>query len=46
LDEIAPFCAAHADFIAVGTAVFADPRGPRTAICDAIARMDVAEATA
>jgi thiamine-phosphate pyrophosphorylase len=46
LDEIATFCAAHADFIAVGTAVFADPRGPRAAIGDAIARVGVAEATA
>jgi thiamine-phosphate pyrophosphorylase len=46
LDEIAPFCAAHADFIAVGTAVFADPRGPRAAVGDAIARVGVAEATA
>ena len=46
LDEIAPFCAAHADFIAVGTAVFDDPRGPRAAVGDAIARVGVAEATA
>jgi thiamine-phosphate pyrophosphorylase len=46
LDEIAPFCAARADFIAVGTAVFADPRGPRAAVSDAIARVGVAETTA
>jgi thiamine-phosphate pyrophosphorylase len=46
LDEIAAFCAAHADFIAVGTAVFADPRGPRAAVSDAIARVGVAETTA
>jgi thiamine-phosphate pyrophosphorylase len=45
LDEIAPFCAARADFIAVGTAVFADPRGPRAAVGDAIARVGEAEAT-
>jgi thiamine-phosphate pyrophosphorylase len=46
LDEIAPLRAAHADFVAVGTAVFADPRGPRAAVGDAIARVGVAEATA
>lgn len=45
LDEIAPFCAAQADFIAVGSAVFADPRGPRAAVSDAIARVGVAETT-
>ncbi|MBO0757273.1 MAG: thiamine phosphate synthase [Bradyrhizobiaceae bacterium] len=43
LDEIAPFCAAHADFIAVGSAVFADPRGTRAAVSDAMARVSVAE---
>jgi thiamine-phosphate pyrophosphorylase len=46
LDEIAPFCAARADFIAVGPAVFGDPRGPRAAVGDAIARVGVGEAAA
>jgi len=46
LDEITPLRAAHADFIAVGTAVFSDLRGPRAAVSDAIARVSVAETTA
>jgi thiamine-phosphate pyrophosphorylase len=46
LDEIAPFCAARADFIAVGSAVFGDPRGPRAAVSDAIVRVGVTETTA
>lgn len=46
LDEITPLSAAHADFIAVGSAVFADPRGPRAAVSDAIARVGVTETTA
>jgi thiamine-phosphate pyrophosphorylase len=43
LDEIGPFCAAHADFIAVGSAVFADPRGLRAAVSDVMARVGMAE---
>jgi thiamine-phosphate pyrophosphorylase len=39
LDEIAPLAAAGADFIALGEAVFEDPRGPAAAIADAAARL-------
>lgn len=35
LDEIAPFCDAGADFIALGAWVFADPRGAAAALHDA-----------
>ncbi len=46
LDEIAPLAAAGADFIAVGSAVFDDPRGLRLATADAAARLAVAEPAA
>jgi thiamine-phosphate pyrophosphorylase len=46
LDEIAPLAAAGADFIAVGSAVFDDPRGLRLAAADAAARLAVAEPAA
>lgn len=36
LEEIAPLVAAGADFIALGEAVFEDPRGPAAAIADAV----------
>jgi len=36
LDEIAPLCDAGADFIAVGTSVFADPRGAMAALRDVV----------
>lgn len=39
LDEIAPLAAAGADFVAVGEAVLADPRGPAAAIAEAAARL-------
>lgn len=39
LDEIGPLCAAGADFIAVGDAIFADPRGAANALRDASARL-------
>lgn len=45
LDEIAPLTAAGADFVAVGDAVFADPRGVARATADAASRLSLAEAT-
>jgi thiamine-phosphate pyrophosphorylase len=45
LDEIAPLVDAGADFVAVGDAVFADPRGIAPAIADAASRLSLAEAT-
>jgi thiamine-phosphate pyrophosphorylase len=36
LDEIVPLCDAGADFIAVGTWVFADPRGATAALRDVV----------
>jgi thiamine-phosphate pyrophosphorylase len=39
IEEIADLCAAGADFIAVGDAVFADPRGLAAAVADAGARL-------
>lgn len=39
IEEIAELCAAGADFIAVGEAVFADPRGLAAAVADAGARL-------
>lgn len=46
LDEIAPLVAAGADFVAVGDAVFGDPRGVATAAVDANSRLALAEAVA
>jgi thiamine-phosphate pyrophosphorylase len=43
LDDIEALAAAGADFIAVGEALFADPRGPRTAAVDAAARLKIME---
>ena len=43
LDEIGPLVDAGADFIAVGEAVFSDPRGVAAAVADASARLLVAE---
>lgn len=45
LDEIAPLADAGADFIAVGDALFADPRGIARAIEDADRRLCGAEVT-
>ena len=38
-DEIAPLVSAGADFVAVGDFIWADARGPATAIADAAARL-------
>jgi thiamine-phosphate pyrophosphorylase len=46
LDEIAPLSAAGADFIALGDAVFADPRGATAALRDASERLHATEAMA
>jgi thiamine-phosphate pyrophosphorylase len=46
LDEIAPLCGAGADFIALGEAVFGDPRGSAAALRDASERLAAAEALA
>jgi thiamine-phosphate pyrophosphorylase len=43
LDDIEALAAAGADFIAVGEALFADPRGVRTAAVDAAARLKIME---
>jgi thiamine-phosphate pyrophosphorylase len=43
LDEIAPLVDAGADFIAVGDAVFSDPRGVAAAVAAASERLSVAE---
>jgi thiamine-phosphate pyrophosphorylase len=45
LDDIDPLAAAGADFIAVGEALFGDPRGVRIAAVDAAARLKVMEPT-
>jgi thiamine-phosphate pyrophosphorylase len=44
LDEIAPLVEAGADFVAVGDAVFSDPRGVAAAIAEASAHLSVTEA--
>jgi thiamine-phosphate pyrophosphorylase len=46
LDEIGPLCAAGADFVALGDAVFADPRGGAAALREASERLQQAEALA
>lgn len=43
LDEIAPLVDAGAEFIAVGDAVFADPRGIARAVADAGSRLSLTE---
>jgi thiamine-phosphate pyrophosphorylase len=43
LDAIDALVAAGADFIAVGKALFEDPRGPKAAAADAAARLTLAE---
>jgi thiamine-phosphate pyrophosphorylase len=44
LDEIAPLVEAGADFVAVGDAIFADPRGVARATADAASRLAQTEA--
>lgn len=44
LDEIAPLVEAGADFVAVGDAVFSDPRGLAAAVAEASTRLSVTEA--
>jgi len=44
LDEIAPLVEAGADFVAVGDAVFSDPRGVAAAVAEASTRLSVTEA--
>jgi len=46
LDGIDALVAAGADFVAVGDALFEDPRGPRAAAADAAARLNLTETTA
>jgi thiamine-phosphate pyrophosphorylase len=43
LDDIDALVAAGADFVAVGDALFDDPRGPEAAAADAAARLSLAE---
>jgi thiamine-phosphate pyrophosphorylase len=43
LDDIDALVAAGADFVAVGEALFDDPRGPEAAAADAAARLSLAE---
>jgi thiamine-phosphate pyrophosphorylase len=45
LDDIDALVAAGADFVAVGEALFEDPRGPKAAAADAAARLTVTETT-
>ena len=45
LDDVAALAAAGADFVAVGEALFDDPRGPKIAAADAAARLSLAETT-
>jgi thiamine-phosphate pyrophosphorylase len=46
LDEIAPLARAGADFIAVGSFIFSDPRGPVAALAAAAGRLSLAETLA
>ncbi|HMA70114.1 MAG TPA: thiamine phosphate synthase [Xanthobacteraceae bacterium] len=46
LDDVEALAAAGADFVALGDAVFADPRGPKAAAAAAATRLDIAETTA
>jgi thiamine-phosphate pyrophosphorylase len=43
LEAIDALVAAGADFIAVGDALFEDPRGPKAAAAEAAARLTLAE---
>jgi thiamine-phosphate pyrophosphorylase len=43
LDAIDALVAAGADFVAVGDALFEDPRGPKAAAAEAAARLSLAE---
>jgi len=45
LDDIDALVAAGADFVAVGDALFDDPRGPKAAAAEAAARLSLAETT-
>ena len=45
LDDIDALVAAGADFVAVGDALFDDPRGPKAAAADAAARLNLTETT-
>lgn len=45
LDDIDALVAAGADFVAVGDALFADPRGVKAAAADAAARLNLTETT-
>jgi thiamine-phosphate pyrophosphorylase len=45
LDDIDALAAAGADFVAIGDALFEDPRGPKAAAADAAARLTVTETT-
>jgi thiamine-phosphate pyrophosphorylase len=44
LDEISPLVDAGADFVAIGDALFADPRGVARAAADASSRLSLTEA--
>jgi thiamine-phosphate pyrophosphorylase len=46
LDGIEALAAAGADFVAIGDALFEDPRGPGAAAADAAARLNLTETTA
>jgi len=46
LDEIGAFAAAGAEFIAVGDAIWNDPRGPAAALADAAQRLTAPESVA
>jgi thiamine-phosphate pyrophosphorylase len=43
LEAIDALVAAGADFVAVGDALFEDPRGPKAAAAEAAARLSLAE---
>ena len=43
LDEIAPLAAAGADFVAIGDALWDDPRGPAAAVAEAAAQLAAPE---
>jgi thiamine-phosphate pyrophosphorylase len=46
LDDIDALMAAGADFVAIGDALFKDPRGPKAAAADAAERLNLTETTA
>jgi thiamine-phosphate pyrophosphorylase len=45
LDDVDALVAAGADFVAIGDALFEDPRGLKAAAADAAARLTVTETT-